>query len=655
MTLNEEFSAYARWREELANAVQQLRTWLINNDVSDAQADMRLQHVLERVRQDKLVVAFVAEFSRGKSELINAIFFSGYGGRILPSSTGRTTMCPTELQWEKGQQPGLRLLPIETRASADSLAQWRRRPDQWVFEPIDAGNPQSMQRAFARVSETLRVPAAEAERLGFGAGESGLGGQLPARDGLVEVARWRHAVIQFPHPLLEQGLVIIDTPGLNAVGSEPELTLSLLPSAHAVLFVLGADTGVTQSDLSVWQKHVSVGRGAEQGCMVVLNKIDGLWDGLRRDQEIEAEIGRQVATAASVLSISQDQVFPVSAQKALLAKLSADEVLLQRSRLADLESALSMRLVPARQRIIGAGALAEAGEIIQRASEILLTRQANLREQMKEMTDLRGKNQGVIDYMMRKVRAEKEEFEASLQKYHAVRGVFTNLSNRVFGHIGMDVVRTEACRVREAMADATFSRGLRQAMLDFLATLRAKLRGSAQDFDEIARMLQAMYTRFGVEHGFRLAPPTAFSTLRYEDQIGRLERAFNDQFNTLGAMVTLWKGTLTERFFETIAVEARKTFEGANRDVEQWLRATMGPLEAQVREYQLQLKRRLENVRRVHDATGTLEARIEELMQAELMLVRQQGDLGALRTLFESALGQPLTADAAHGNGALAA
>jgi hypothetical protein len=38
--------------------------------------------------------------------------------------------------------------------------------------------------------------------------------------------------------------------GLNAIGTEPELTLGLLPQAHATVFILGADTGVTKSDLS---------------------------------------------------------------------------------------------------------------------------------------------------------------------------------------------------------------------------------------------------------------------------------------------------------------------------------------------------------------------------------------------------------------------
>lgn len=639
MALSEQFTAYARWRSDVCGAVQQLRSWLANNDVGDAQSDLRLQHVLSRLREDKLVVAFVAEFSRGKSELINAIFFSEYGSRILPSSAGRTTMCPTELQWEEGETPGVRLLPIETRARLESIADFRRMPEEWVFEPIDVNDAESLQKAFSRVSETRMVAREDAETLGFPVDERGIEGAKPDAHGLVEIASWRHAVIQFPHPLLEQGLVIVDTPGLNAIGSEPELTLSLLPNAHAVLFILAADTGVTQSDLAVWQKHVNVGRAQQHGRMVVLNKIDGLWDGMRSEEAINAEIAGQVEAVASILEVPPSQIFPISAQKALLAKVSHDEVLLERSRVVALENALSEEMLPARQRIVGQSALIETDEIIARAGELLEARLVGLREQLREMSDLRGKNQSVIEYMMRKVRSEKDEFESGLRKYHAVRSVFTNLSNRVFEHIGMDAVRLETRRTRDAMIEANFSRGLREAMLEFFETLRAKLRNSSQDVVEITTMLQAMYKRFSVEHGLKLTPPAAFSTLRYERDIARLESAFNEQFNTFSAMITHWQGTVTQRFFETIALEARKTFEGANRDVEQWLRAAMSPLETQVREYQLQLKRRLESVRRVHDATGTLEERIRELLQSEHALVRQLEEVISMRKLIERALG----------------
>ncbi|MBK9217684.1 MAG: dynamin family protein [Uliginosibacterium sp.] len=638
MALTDQFSAFAQWRGDVSHAIQHLRSWLTNNDVGDTQSDMRLQYVLDRLKEEKLVVAFVAEFSRGKSELINAIFFSDYRTRILPSSAGRTTMCPTELQWENGQQPGIRLLPIETRARSESVADLRRIESEWVLQPIDLDDTEGMQRALSRVSETKRVPREEAVRLGFQVDDSGVDGAKPDAEGLVEVARWRHAIIQFPHPLLEQGLVIVDTPGLNAIGSEPELTLSLLPNAHAVLFILAADTGVTQSDLTVWQKHVNAGRGHTRGRVVVLNKIDGLWDGMRSEAEIKAEIDKQVESVAETLDIDSDLIFPVSAQKALLARVSRDAPLLQRSRVMRLENALSSELLPGRQQLLRENSAGECGDILRRSAELLDARMRGLREQLQEMSDLRGKNQGVIEYMMRKVRQEKDEFESGLKKYHAVRSVFTSISNRVFTHIGMDAVRTETRRTREAMIDARFTQGLREAMRNFFDTLRDRLRSSAQEIEEITNMLDAMYRRFSVEHGLKLAPPNTFSFWQYEREVARLEKAFNEQLNTV-AVYAHWKNTVTQRFFETIALEARRTFEVANRDIEQWLRAVMSPLETQVREYQLQLRRRLDSVKRVHEATGTLEERIRELLQAESTLLKQFDELNAVKAQLAEAIG----------------
>ncbi len=75
----------------------------------------------------------MAEFSRGKTELINAIFFSDFGRRLLPSTAGRTTMCPTELFYD--QQAGqsyVRLLPIETRLQDTSIRDLKRKPALWV-------------------------------------------------------------------------------------------------------------------------------------------------------------------------------------------------------------------------------------------------------------------------------------------------------------------------------------------------------------------------------------------------------------------------------------------------------------------------------------------------------------------------------------------
>lgn len=313
MSLVDQFTAYSNWRDGVSEATGRLRRWLTRNDIGDAQTDLRLQYVLDRLREDRLTVAFVAEFSRGKSELINAIFFSEFGDRILPSSAGRTTMCPTELQWTPGATPEIRLLPIRTRKANASVSDLKQFPEEWLVQALQPESASSLQMALSRVGETERVSADEARDLGFEIDPLGKEGLKPDASGEVEIPCWRHATIQFPHPLLEQGLIVLDTPGLNAIGAEPELTLSLLPNAHAVLFVLAADTGVTQSDMAVWREYVQSDGNDRKGRLVVLNKIDGLWDGLRDEARIDEEIDRQVRSVAATLEVAESQIFPVSA------------------------------------------------------------------------------------------------------------------------------------------------------------------------------------------------------------------------------------------------------------------------------------------------------------------------------------------------------
>lgn len=89
------------------------------------------------------------------------------------------------------------------------------------------------------------------------------------------------------------------------------------------------------------------------------------------------------------------------------------------------------------------------------------------------------------------------------------------------------------------------------------------------------------------------------------------------------SLLTTDKKNLTQKFFEEVAVQVRRAFERANKDAETWLRAIMAPMETQVREHQIQLKRRLESIKRIHQATDTLEDRIAELESIEKDLLQQ--------------------------------
>jgi hypothetical protein len=623
------FEEYGQWRDTLANAIVQLRQWLDDAQMLDSDAARRVDVALDRLAEDKLTIAFVAEFSRGKSELINAIFFSDYGKRILPSAAGRTTMCPTELLYDESLPPSIRALPIETRSRHGSTSEFKRLSEEWQVFPLDTSSADGMLNAFKIVAETMRVPVDEARSYAlFDADDPD---QVIALDknGMVEISKWRHAVINFPHPLLKHGLVILDTPGLNAIGTEPELTLSLVPNAHAVLFVLAADTGVTKSDLEVW-RHV-VGDAGHRNHIAVLNKIDGLWDALKTPGEIELEVRHQCAAVANTLGLEPMRVFPVSAQKGLVAKVQNDPTLLEASRLPLLEEALIDLLVPAKQQIVRDQTIAQVQRVASEARQMLTTRERGVIEQLYELRGLQGKNQSSIERMTHRALSEQREFEAVVRKIVAARVVLQKLSEKLFAPLRVSALRAQVLATRSTMKKTALSPAITGAVREYFTNLRELLRDSNSRALEVEQMVLGVQRRFAEELGWSLSPPMTFSLDTYIAELERAEQAYRSEFGAF-AVLTRDRWTLMERFFETVVAKSREIFSAAERDTEAWVKSLLPPIELQVREQRAQLRKRAESISKIRDAQGSLDERISELEQA---LEDTQARLAALKRLSD--------------------
>jgi hypothetical protein len=634
--LVQRFQEYSGWRNGVLASLERYRACVGASDLADAASDQRFARLQARLTDDKLSIAFVAEFSRGKSELINAIFFADYGQRILPSSAGRTTMCPTELLYDETFPPSIRLLPIETRAEAASTSDFKEQSHVWTVLPLDISSTEGMLEAFKQVSLTKRVSIDDARRYGLYQDDDPDAALSVDQNGLVEISQWRHAIVNFPHPLLKQGLVIIDTPGLNAIGTEPELTLNLIPNAHAVLFILAADTGVTRSDIDVWRDHI----GSGPARMVVLNKIDSMWDELRSASEVEQQIARQVDTVAQTLGLTSDQVFPISAQKGLVGKVNSDPALLAKSRLPLLESALSAELIPSKQEIVREQLLADLNEMTAAKQALLASRSRNVVEQLVELKSLRGKNQTIIEHMMKRVDLEKKDFDSSLLKLQGTRAVFTRLSTEVFTSLGMDILKEDIALTRDAMERSKFSTGLRAAVRDFFARIRSNIAASGRKTEEITEMMTIMYRKFSTEHGLALSAPMPFSLDKYLKEIELIEGVYHKQFGT-AAILTTPQVVLMTKFFDSIASRVKQSFLQANRDVEAWLKVVMAPLEAQIWEHKAQLKKRRQSIERIHMATESLEEKVEALEQLQADLDSRRKTL----SLLESELRNAVTTD----------
>lgn len=639
----DQFDSHGAWRREFAARLKHMADWLSSNDLMDASIAERMQQLEAQMRSDKIMVAFVAEFSRGKSELINAIFFATYGRRIMPASAGRTTMCPTELGWDGDVPPCLRLLPIETRMRSESLMEWRHAPEKWTRIDLDVNDPEQLSTAFEKVSEVIKVSIDEARALGFW--HDDVPDDNPRRDaqGNVEVPRWRHALINIAHPLLKQGLVILDTPGLNAIGAEPELTVSLIPQAHAVVFILAADTGVTKSDLSIWNEHLVTEQTDYSSRLVVLNKIDTLWDALSTPEQIRHAVDRQRRSSAEILELPEAQVIPVSAQKGLVAKVTGDTGLLRASQLPQLEQALSEGMMGQRKKILQAAVAGSIGDLRQEVSRVIGIRRRDLSEQMMELRGLRGKNANVIKHMRGRIEAEQTEFDASGQRIHAVRSVHLKLLREVFTALGTSTLRAELRQLNDALRQPGIKLGVRKAYGETFSRLRDIFGHTKQLNSEIHNMLATSFRQLNAEFGFSLQTPREPELARYQNDLDAIERTHVQHLGIANAF-RLAQPEFADRLVRALATRLRVVFESALGEVELWNKSAASQLDAQLRERRKNFAKRLEAIERIQNAAVTLDERILELDTQDNKSVELDDKLSQLTALLVDSPSQAVQA-----------
>jgi hypothetical protein len=645
--------AYEVWKRELIQTIQDFQGWLTGHDMISPENELRVFETIDALRNDRLTVAFVAEFSRGKTELINALFFSQYGRRLLPSEAGRTTMCPTELFYDQKEQNAyIRLLPIESRSQERSISDYKLEPIHWNQIPLDMKDPDQIATALHEVVKTKRVPREKAAELGLYHPEHDAYQKHGKAPDEVEIPVWRHAMISFPHPLLKEGLVVLDTPGLNALGNEPELTISMLPAAQAVLFLLGADTGVTRSDLDMWQHHVSGVRSkGGKGLVVVLNKIDTLWDDLKDHATINATIESQRRLSAEQLHVPIEQVFPLSAQKALLAKVRKDQDLLERSRMPVLERFLAEEILPQKQNIVRESILQEIGGLLDENRSILEAKRLAAEKQFTDLRSLRGKNADVIMHLMTKSREEQAAYLKNVESFQSSRRLLQNQAKVMLETLSLERLDQLIARTRKDMTGSWTTNGMKSGMKTFFDGAREVMDQVSAQAEQTRMLIRATYRKFHEEHGLPALTPKVFSVGSYSAELDRLyEEA--EAFRKSPVTTMTEQTFVIKKFFVSLVSHARNLFFKANQEADAWLKEVMNPLVKQIKDHKVAMEKRLDTLRRISESRDTLEARIKELETQIKDFDGQLKTLGAMRkTLHRPLPGQdevnPATASTA--------
>ena len=658
--ITERLAELQSWRFGMSTQIDRVTEFLRTHDFLTPNTEAALADALSQVTSQNVTIAFIAEVARGKSELINALFFADLGRRLLPSGPGRGTRCVTELRFDRDVQTSVKLLPIETRESPKRFDELLKDDSLWRSILFDSDNPESTARALAALSETKRISLSDAVAWGL----HGEGVAVPAGESnatLVDVPRWRHAIVNFPHPLLDAGLVIIDTPGLAAFISEPEFARQRVPNADALVLVLDANAGVTKPDLAIWKDHLGGARqfrerekeaDPKQLRLVVLNKIDDI----KIDETVESaeanrallrELDRRVHDAADLLRIDPIRVIPLSARMGLTGKLANDTDKSIRSRLYQLERGLATDLPRNRQDGLHADIVATLSNALESAQATLDNDRFETLDGLRNLSVLRDKNEKLTSSVVSQTSLKHDRLEAAMRELKSIKNVHTTLAEDLSTIVDVTSAKQDAVRAKRAITASVMPGKTFDIVLQYFSVTREKLNALESKIDEIRNLYSSIGDRMRRDFELNLYDVHPFATQRFHTELQKAQDKADAEFTKTSNLLVRRGSALAEQFDELIVARVLHIFEIASRESATWMRGLYTSVEKPLDAVRHQTLESSANVEKFKSAELDLAGRIAEIQARLDVLKRKHAALAEARDGLDRFTGKISDEDAA--------
>lgn len=261
----------------------------------------------ERMKAHKFSVGILGEFKRGKSTVINALL----GREIMPSDILPTSATMNRVTY--GMEPKARILMRD--GSEETIE---------VDELVDY------------VTKLDDEKASRAEKV-------------------------EEAIVSYPCKFCQNGVDIVDTPGLNDEGRMDKIVEEVIPKLDAVIMVLVPDSPFSMSEAEFVRTKLLTSDISR--LIFLVNKFDTV---RKKDRDrVLSEIRKRIETSVMEkmkeiygenseeylnvkIKLADIRIFPISARDALDGRLAHDEELLRDSGMLEFEEALSKMLTEER-------------------------------------------------------------------------------------------------------------------------------------------------------------------------------------------------------------------------------------------------------------------------------------------------------------------
>jgi len=293
----EELDRFDRVKKETATLLKDIANILRNSESVGDEKSGRLELAkdledLEITSKNLNLGVFrllvLGDMKRGKSTFLNALI----GENILPSDVNPCTALLTILRYGREKQVTIYF------------------NDETAPEKID----------FTTFKNKYTIDPAEAKRL--------------QQEKKLAFPNINYAVVEYPLPLLEKGIEIVDSPGLNDTEARNELSLGYINNCHAILFVMRATQPCTLAERRYLENYIK-----DRGVTIffLINAWDQVQDSLI-DPEDEEELAEAEGKLRRVFKANlgeyceiegkdlyEQRVFPVCSLIALRKRLKNKE------------------------------------------------------------------------------------------------------------------------------------------------------------------------------------------------------------------------------------------------------------------------------------------------------------------------------------------
>lgn len=302
------YGSYAGYKETVGNLTADLQELLkLSEEIALVNTAESIKETLEKAKDEHFEVAIVGEFKRGKSTLINALL-------------------------------GQEVLPADVLPATATLNRVTYSTEPYV--QVEYKNGESERVEIDRLEEYVTKLTSESER---------------------KAETVKEATVYYDTEFCRNNVDIIDTPGLNDDDQMTNVTMSIIPKIDAAVFVISANSPFSQFEKEFLEKKMLT---SDVGRIIFVVNCFGTFtqdDENKIVETVRTRIGKYVMEKAKKVmgedsrefavykrKIGTPRVIGVYAKRALTAKTSGDQELLEQSNFPEFENALETLLTQER-------------------------------------------------------------------------------------------------------------------------------------------------------------------------------------------------------------------------------------------------------------------------------------------------------------------